>query len=95
MGKPTADHRAIYALLVEKAQDKGYAKLAYATIARYTRIDVEIVKACIRDLAAHGIIIIERVPDSSNKYWITDDMPEPEPVSQSIRMPEPKYYLFA
>jgi transcription initiation factor IIE alpha subunit len=96
MDRLSRDERTIYNLFVEKAKDKGYCKLAYATIAQYTRINVEIVKTAIRELAAQGLITIERVPDSSNRYWITNTaVPEPEPVNLSVWMPEPKHYLFA
>lgn len=84
--------RSIYDLFTEKAKDKGYCKLAYATIAQYTRMNTETVKASIRGLVARGLITIERVPDSSNRYWITGT---PEPVIMSVWVPEPKKYLFA
>lgn len=96
MDRLSRDERTIYNLFVEKARDKGCCKLAHRTIAQYTRIDVETVKAAIKGLAARGIITIERVPDSSNKYWIADTpVPEPEPVIMSVWVSEPKYYLFA
>ena len=88
--------RVIYDLLVVKAKGKGYCKLAYATISQYTRLNVETVKACIWELEELGLIRRELVPNSSNRYWLTNTpMPEHEPVISSIWIPEPKRYLFA
>lgn len=88
--------RMIYDLLVQKAKDKGYCKLAYATIAQYTRINIETVKVCIRELEEMELIRRELVPNSSNRYWLTNaPMPEHMPVIRSIWMPAPERYFFA
>jgi hypothetical protein len=95
MDRLTHEQRKVYDLLVEKAKDHGFAKLAYSTIAQYTRLDVEMVKSCIRELSARKHIIIERVPESSNKYWINEIKPESQAAIPPIWVPEPKHYLFA
>lgn len=97
MGQLSRKERAIYDLFVQKAKDKGYCKLAYATIAQYTRMNIETVKVCIRELEDLGLIRRELVPNESNRYWLTDApiSEEPKPVIPSVWMPEPKGYLFA
>lgn len=95
MDRLTREQQRIFDLLVEKAKDRGYTKLAYATIAQYTRMSVATVRAYIWELEKMGLIRKELVPNSSNRYWINEVKPEPNPAIPSIWMPEPKYYVFA